>query len=100
MHETFPNMSVPETTSAEALDHYTVGSRLFFTKGPAWKDIRLSVFALPPTADSFPMPAIPEPLIVWTISGEAETQEREGEGEWLTSRVKKGSSPSRLCSFS
>jgi AraC family transcriptional regulator len=37
------------------------------------------------------MPAVTEPLIVWTISGEAETQERENNGSWLTSRVKKGS---------
>lgn len=84
-------MKVPETTSADAIDAYTVGTRVLATGGPAWQDVRLSVFALPPTADIFTMPAVPEPLIVWTTSGEAETQEREGEGSWLTTRVRKGS---------
>ena len=37
------------------------------------------------------MPAVTEPFIVWTTSGEAETQERENNGPWLTSRMKKGS---------
>jgi AraC family transcriptional regulator len=37
------------------------------------------------------MPAVTEPLIVWISSGEAETQERENGGPWLTSHVKKDS---------
>ncbi len=37
------------------------------------------------------MPTVTEPFIAWTTSGEAETQERENNGSWLTSRVKKGS---------
>ncbi len=37
------------------------------------------------------MPAVTEPFLVWTTSGEAETQERENNGPWLTSRVKRGS---------
>ena len=37
------------------------------------------------------MPAVTEPLIVWTTSGEAETQERENNGPWLKSHVKKNS---------
>jgi AraC family transcriptional regulator len=47
--------------------------------------------ALPPVAETFTMPAVTEPFLVWTTSGEAETQEREGNGPWLTSRVKRGS---------
>jgi AraC family transcriptional regulator len=84
-------MPVPETTSAEALDRYTVGRKIAASKGPAWKDVQLSVLALPPVADVFTMPAVTEPFLVWTTSGEAETQERENNGPWLTSRVKKGS---------
>jgi AraC family transcriptional regulator len=84
-------MPVPETTSAEAIDRYAVGKSVLASKGPAWKDIRLSVMALPPAADIFTMPAVTEPFIVWTTSGEAETQERENNGPWLTSHVKKGS---------
>ena len=84
-------MPVPDTTSAEALDRYVVGKKIAASKGPAWRDVQLSVLALPPVADVFTMPAVTEPFIVWTTSGEAETQERENNGPWLTSRVKKGS---------
>jgi AraC family transcriptional regulator len=84
-------MPVPENTSAEALDRYAGGTRIVASKGPAWKDVRLSVLSLPPVAEVFTMPAVAEPLIVWISSGEAETQERENGGPWLTTHVKKDS---------
>ncbi len=55
-------MPVPDTTSAEALDHYAAGRRTIATKGPAWEDIRLSVVALPPVSDIFTRPAVTEPF--------------------------------------
>jgi AraC family transcriptional regulator len=84
-------MPVPDTTSAEAIDRYAVGRKIAAGRGPAWRDIQFSVLALPPVAELFTMPAVTEPFIVWTTSGEAETQERENNGPWLTSHVKKGS---------
>ena len=84
-------MPVPETTSAEALDRYAGGTRIATCKGPAWKDVQLSVLALPPVAEVFTMPAVTEPLVVWISSGEAETQERENDGPWLSSHVKQDS---------
>ncbi|MCX6954846.1 MAG: AraC family transcriptional regulator [Verrucomicrobia bacterium] len=84
-------MPVPETTSAEALHRYAVGRTIAASRGPAWRDVQLSVLALPPVAEIFTMPAVTEPFIAWTTAGEAETQERENGGPWLTSRVKKGS---------
>jgi len=36
------------------------------------------------------LPAVSEPLLCWITSGEAEVQERESGGPWLTNRVKKG----------
>jgi AraC family transcriptional regulator len=84
-------MPVPDTTSAEAIDRYAVGQQIAASKGPAWRDVRISVRSLPPVAEVFTMPAVTEPFIVWTTSGEAETQERENNGPWLTSRVKPGS---------
>ena len=69
-------MPVPDTTSAEALHRYAVGKVVAASKGPAWKDIQISVLALPPVADVFTMPAVTELFLVWTTSGEAETQER------------------------
>ena len=84
-------MPVPEITSAEALDRYAVGKKIAASTGPAWKDVQLSVFSLPRVAKVFTMPAITEPLIVWITSGEAEAQERENNGPWLTTHLKKGS---------
>lgn len=84
-------MPVPSTTSAEALDSYSQGKRVVLGKGPAWQDIRFSVLALPPSAETFTMPAVTEPFIAWISSGEAEAQERESDGPWVTNHLKKGS---------
>ncbi len=84
-------MPVPHTTSAEALDRYAMGKRIVAGQGPAWQDLWFSVLALPPVSDIFTMPAVMEPFIAWTSSGEAEAQEREPGGPWVTSRLKRGS---------
>jgi AraC family transcriptional regulator len=80
---------VPDTTSAEAWDDYNIGKRIAVGTGPAWKDVRFSVFELPHVAETFTMPAVTEPFIAWAASGNAEFQEREGKGPWKTTRVKK-----------
>src|SRR5439155_11150013 len=36
-------------------------------------------------------PSVSEPFLAWTLSGEAEFQEREGKRSWITHRIKKGS---------
>lgn len=82
--------AVPELTSAEAWDDYNVGQRIVVGQGPAWREVRLSVFELPPVAETFTMPAVTEPFIAWAASGHAEFQEREGRAAWKTTRVKKG----------
>lgn len=84
-------MRVPDTTSAEAIDYYPVGERIVASKGPAWDGVRLSVFALPKQSDAFTMPAVSEPFIAWISSGDAEAQERENGGPWVTNRLTKGS---------
>jgi AraC family transcriptional regulator len=56
-------MPVPDKTSAEAIDHYAVGTRILASKGTAWDGVRVSVFALPPVAKAFTMPAVNEPFI-------------------------------------
>lgn len=81
---------VPDLTSPEAWDDYNVGKRLAVGKGPAWRDVRLSVFELPQVTETFTMPAVTEPFIAWAASGHAEFQEREGKGAWKSTRVKKG----------
>jgi AraC family transcriptional regulator len=84
-------MPVPDTTSAEALHRYAVGRVVAACKGPAWRDVQVSIMDLPASSEAFTMPAVTEPFLVWTISGEAETQEREHNGPWVVSRVKRGS---------
>lgn len=85
------SMPVPDATSAEALDRYSAGTRIGGSKGQAWRDIRLSIFALPAEMDIFTIPAVTEPFIAWTTSGDVEMQEHENDGPWLTSRIKGGS---------
>jgi len=84
-------MTVPDSTSAEAIDRYVSGEKIATSKGPAWRDVKLTIFSLPPTTEVFTMPATTEPFIAWTASGEAETQERENNGPWVTSHLKKNS---------
>ena len=84
--------TVPEMTSAAALETYPAGLKVASGQGEAWRDIKASVFSLDSQAEQFNMPAIVEPFIVWVISGEAETMERESaQNEWLVSHVKAGS---------
>ena len=84
-------MPVPETTSAEALERYLGGKCLVAGRGKAWRDIKAWIVALPPAADTLPLPSVSEPFLAWTLSGEVEFQEREGKRPWVTHRIKKGS---------
>lgn len=81
---------MPDSTSAEAWDDYNIGKRIAVGTGPAWREVRLSVFELPQVAEIFTMPAVTEPFIAWAASGNAEFHEREGKGPWTTTRVKAG----------
>jgi AraC family transcriptional regulator len=84
-------MAIPETTSAEALERYLGGKCLVAGRGKAWRDIKAWIVALPPIAETLPLPSVSEPFLAWTISGEVEFQEREGRRPWVTHRIKKGS---------
>jgi AraC family transcriptional regulator len=82
---------VPETTSAEALPSYVQGTPVSEGRGPAWKDVQFSIVALPGKVEAFTMPSVNEPFVAWTLSGEAEFEERENDGPWVANRIKKGS---------
>ena len=83
--------AVPETTSAEAFERYVGGKCLRAGHGEAWRDIKARIIALPRIVDALHLPAVSEPFLAWTVSGEAEFQEREGKRPWVTHRLKKGS---------
>jgi AraC family transcriptional regulator len=84
-------MAVPETTSAESFARYVGGQCLYAGRGEAWRDIKAWIISLPPVVDRVQLPSVSEPSLAWTVSGEADFQEREGKHPWITHRIKKGS---------
>jgi AraC family transcriptional regulator len=84
-------MAIPETTSAEAFEHYVGGKCLRSSSGKAWRDIKAWLIAPQRNTVTVPLPAVSEPFLAWSVSGEVDFQEREGDGPWITNRIKKGS---------
>jgi AraC family transcriptional regulator len=84
-------MAIPETTSAEAFERYVGGKCLVACRGEAWRDIKAWIIAPPRNVDLLSLPSVSEPFLAWSVSGEAEFQEREGKQPWVTHRIKKGS---------
>jgi AraC family transcriptional regulator len=84
-------MPIPETTSAEALELYVGGKCLVAGRGEAWREVRASIFTLPSKMGTVNIPAVSEPVLVWTTSGEVEVEERENNGPWIKSLVRKHS---------
>ncbi|HLX96282.1 MAG TPA: AraC family transcriptional regulator, partial [Verrucomicrobiae bacterium] len=71
-------MPIPETTSAEAFERYVGGKCLVACHGKAWREIKAWIIAPPRNVDMLSLPSVNEPFLAWTVSGEAEFQEREG----------------------
>ncbi len=84
-------MPIPETTSAEAFERYVGGNCLRASRGKAWREIKAWIVAPPRSVGAVPLPAVSEPFLAWTMSSEAEFQEREYGQRWVTHRIKKGS---------
>jgi AraC family transcriptional regulator len=84
-------MPVPETTSAEAFERYVGGKCVRAGHGDAWHDIKAWIISLPPIVDILSLPSVSETSLAWTLSGEADFQERENGKPWVTHRIKKGS---------
>lgn len=84
-------MPIPETTSAAGLERYIGGKCLLAGQGAAWRDIKAWIVALPPQVARQQLPSVSEPFLAWTLSGEVDFQEREGQRPWVTHRIRKGS---------
>lgn len=84
-------MPVPETTSAESFARFVGGKLLRVGEGKAWREVNAWITALPRVVNSLPLPSVSEPFLAWTISGQVEFQEREGNRPWIIHRVKQGS---------
>ncbi|MGO3423941.1 MAG: helix-turn-helix domain-containing protein [Pseudoalteromonas distincta] len=80
--------NVPETTSAQALKYYPAGDIIVSGEGPVWQSLSATIFSLNTTFEHFKMPVVAEPMMVWVISGEAETKERVDDSEqWQTEKI-------------
>ncbi len=77
-------MPTPDTTSAQGLIRYVGGKCLKESRGDAWREIKAWIVSLPPNVDTLSLPAVSEPFLAWTTSGEADFQEREIGGPWIT----------------
>jgi AraC family transcriptional regulator len=84
-------MPIPESTSAEAFERYVGGKCKVACRGEAWRDIKAWIIAPPRSVKMVSLPAVSEPFLAWSVSGEAEFQEREGHQPWVTHRITKGS---------
>lgn len=77
-------------SSSAAIDERVPGTRKAVGKGRAWKDLLIQSFERNRIQDRLLIPAVPEPLIVWILSGCATVEERELGGTWITHRVAAG----------
>jgi AraC family transcriptional regulator len=79
-----------QLSTAEALDERVPGDLVATSKGRPWRDLLVQIFTRRPVQDSLLIPAVPEPLIVWVVSGSALVEERQIEGEWMANEVRAG----------
>lgn len=79
-----------QLSTAEALDERVPGDLVATSKGRPWRDLLVQIFTRRPVQDSLLIPAVPEPLIVWVVSGSARVEERQLEGEWMANEVRAG----------
>lgn len=84
-------MPTPETTSAEAYIPYTRAKCLRPSRGKAWRDLKAWITEPLRETEALSLPGVSEAYLAWTFSGSAEFQEREGNGPWISHRIKKGS---------
>lgn len=80
----------PDKTTAKEFSRYHPGSLVAESSGPAWQDILLEIYAQPRIEESFVVPAVAEPLVVWIMTGRALIEEREFDGEWTGGAVEAG----------
>lgn len=66
------------------------GELLASSKGRLWKDLLVQIFLRRPMQESLIIPAVPEPLIVWVLSGSAVVEERPLERPWMANPVRAG----------
>jgi AraC family transcriptional regulator len=81
---------MPRTASVEAMKDYIPGELLRERKARAPDDIHVEIHAHAPVQEPVVVPAVPEPMLVWIVSGEAVVEERPLGGDWLAVPVRHG----------
>lgn len=84
------NKDPAERTSPLGLEAFIRGKRLAASDELDARDVLVQIFNRERHEDSFIVPAVAEPLLVWVMSGTAEIDERTLGGQWQTSVVGKG----------
>jgi len=69
-------MSRSERTSAEGLEEHIPGRLIASGTGRAFRDVFVQLMARRRVQDGVIVPAVPEPLVVWIVSGAAVVEER------------------------
>lgn len=78
-------------SSGRMLEQHIRGRKIVQSSGDAWADLEMQIFQRAQREEEILVPAVAEPLLVWVVSGTANVEERELNGEWHGSRVKAGS---------
>jgi AraC family transcriptional regulator len=60
------------------------------SEGRAWRDVFVEVFTQDHVQHPILVPAISEPVLSWTVSGDAIVEERELDGEWIAHSIHAG----------
>jgi AraC family transcriptional regulator len=81
---------MPRTASVESMKDHIPGELLRERKARAPDDIHVEIHAHAPVQEPIVVPAVPEPMLVWIISGEPVVEERPLGGEWLAVPVRRG----------
>jgi AraC family transcriptional regulator len=81
-------MTIPESTSAEAFNQYLPGRLIAASNG--WKNLLVRIYSEPGLEERVIYPAVAEPRIVRILSGAAVVEEREPGGPWLKTHVQAG----------
>jgi AraC family transcriptional regulator len=77
-------------TSAEALEEHIPGELLREYRAQSSEDVLVQILRRRQQEDSVIIPAVPEPLIVWVVSGAAMVEERPLGGAWWGNQVQAG----------
>jgi AraC family transcriptional regulator len=83
-------MNPTPRTSAEAFEEYIPGELLAEHRAQSSGDVFVQILARRQVQENIIIPAVPEALIVWILSGVAVVEERPPGGEWLANRVVAG----------